>query len=339
MKKVRPAVVGAFVLGGVSLAVGGVAALGSKSLFRERYPFVSYFAQSVNGLREGAPVKFKGVEIGSVSEIKLPLANASEDPPVAVFFYLDGQKIRSSAEADFDADALSNAIESGLRVKLEQESYVTGLLYLAIGFVPDAQGVVYEPIPGVPEIPSAPNEFEQFAGQAKRFVDRLEQLDLASLVTDLQTVVHSIGELVESGQIQDTLGTLDESLTVLSETAAAIREEIGPLAASLRGASDDWQAAGSELRVALTEGRRTLQSIQDTASAIEQRTQELGRSLEETLLVARTIVDPSAPPLVRLEEALIDLASMARAARDVLELIEQDPAALVRGRSPMEEQR
>lgn len=338
-QRIRPAVVGAFVLGAVLLAVGGVAALGSKNFFRERYPFVAYFEQSVNGLREGAAVKFKGVEIGTVTEIQLPLANAGQNPPVVVFFSLEGKKIRSSADKKFDADDLASAIEAGLRVKLEQESYVTGLLYLSIGFVEDAKGVVHEPIPGVPEIPSAPNEFEQFAGQAKRFVDRLEELDLVSVVNDLRAVVRSISELVDSGQIQGTLASFDQSLTVVSETAAAVRDEIGPLAASLRAASDSWEAAGGDWRETLTEGRRTLQSLQDTAASIEQRAQELGRSLEETLLVARTVFDPSAPPIVRLEQALVELAAMARAASDVLEILEQDPAALVRGRSTTEEKR
>jgi len=37
---------------------------GSGQLFRKTQEFVLYFGGSVNGLRIGAPVKFKGVDIG-----------------------------------------------------------------------------------------------------------------------------------------------------------------------------------------------------------------------------------------------------------------------------------
>src|SRR5438876_1225531 len=61
-KKVSPTVVGVFVLGAIVLAVIGVMVFGSGRFFRHTQEFVMYFDRSVNGLRVGAPVKFKGVE-------------------------------------------------------------------------------------------------------------------------------------------------------------------------------------------------------------------------------------------------------------------------------------
>jgi hypothetical protein len=51
------------------------------------------------------------------------------------------------------------------------------------------------------------------------------------------------------------------------------------------------------------------------------------------------VFDPTSPPVVRLESALEELGATARAARAVLELLERDPAALVRGKGTPEEQR
>jgi len=59
-RRVNPTLVGAFVLGAIALAVIGVAVFGSGRLFRRTEAFVLYFDSSVNGLRIGAPVKFKG---------------------------------------------------------------------------------------------------------------------------------------------------------------------------------------------------------------------------------------------------------------------------------------
>src|SRR5438270_13979361 len=65
--------VGLFVIGAVALAITAVAVLGSGKLFRKTIPFILVFRGNVNGLRVGAPVKIKGVTIGSVTEIELRL--------------------------------------------------------------------------------------------------------------------------------------------------------------------------------------------------------------------------------------------------------------------------
>ena len=72
-KKISPTLMGAFVVGALALLVIAIIALGSGRLFRKTYEFVLFFQGSVNGLNVGAPVKYKGVEIGSVTDILLQL--------------------------------------------------------------------------------------------------------------------------------------------------------------------------------------------------------------------------------------------------------------------------
>jgi paraquat-inducible protein B len=77
-KKISPAVIGAFVIGAVALIIIAILVFGSGRLFRQTRDFVLYFDNSVNGLRIGAPVKIKGVEIGSVKDIRLQLEKDKE---------------------------------------------------------------------------------------------------------------------------------------------------------------------------------------------------------------------------------------------------------------------
>jgi paraquat-inducible protein B len=72
-KKVNPTVIGLFVVGAIALAVIGVIVFGSGQFFKHTQRFVMYFPGSVNGLSIGAPIKFKGVDIGTVSDIRLVL--------------------------------------------------------------------------------------------------------------------------------------------------------------------------------------------------------------------------------------------------------------------------
>jgi paraquat-inducible protein B len=338
-RRTNPALVGAFVVGAILLGLAGVMLLGSKDLFRETYPFVAYFPYSVNGLRAGAPVKFKGVELGSVDEIRLPLTSGGDDPPVAVFFSLDAEKLRSAQEDEPEPEELAGAIEAGLRVRLEQESFVTGLLFLSIAFVPDSDVTLHEPIEGILEIPTAPTEFEELAEQIKRFVERLEHVDLGALVHDLQSMVQSVEQLLRSAPFQDALASLDHMLVSVGGAAEVVKQEIGPLVASLDAAAQRVEAVGADFQNRVAETSQTLDAIEGLASSVERSVQELTRSVEATLLAARAVIDPASPPLARLEHALAELSATARAARAVLEILERDPAALVRGKGEPEEPR
>src|SRR5690349_5924191 len=140
-KKISPALIGAFVIGALALIVIAIVVFGSGRLFRQTRDFVLYFDNSVNGLRIGAPVKIKGVEVGSVKDIRLQLER-TEEPKIPVIIEIDLEKFTSrgatiAAQTAMDRQALQRVIvERGLRGQLEMESLVTGLLYVSLDFFP-----------------------------------------------------------------------------------------------------------------------------------------------------------------------------------------------------------
>ena len=69
--KANPAVIGAFVVGAIALAVIGLLVFGSGQLFKNTTRIVCFFSGDTMGLNVGAPVKFKGVEVGSVTSIRI----------------------------------------------------------------------------------------------------------------------------------------------------------------------------------------------------------------------------------------------------------------------------
>ena len=139
-KKISPAVIGAFVLGAMVLIVAAILVFGSGQLFRRTKDFVLYFDNSVNGLRVGAPVKLKGVTIGSVLDIRLQLEKGAQVDKIPVIIEIDLEKLTSkgaTAAAAVNPEGLHNLIVGrGLRGQLEMESLVTGLLYVALDFFP-----------------------------------------------------------------------------------------------------------------------------------------------------------------------------------------------------------
>src|SRR6266481_2035144 len=138
-KRVNPALIGAFVLGAIGLIVTAVVIFGSGRLFRKSHEFVIYFGGDINGLRVGAQVKFKGVEIGQVKKIRLRLeqdvnrqnGTLKADVRIPVIIELDEEKILAhggSAVDLSDPHTVPNLIREGLRAQLGSDSFVTGPL-------------------------------------------------------------------------------------------------------------------------------------------------------------------------------------------------------------------
>src|SRR5258706_12196207 len=84
-KKPSATVVGAFILGGALLMIAAVAIWGAGHLFERRYRFVCYFPGSVNGLKVGAAVKYRGVAIGQITGMRIRFQQPRDDTRIPVF--------------------------------------------------------------------------------------------------------------------------------------------------------------------------------------------------------------------------------------------------------------
>src|ERR1700675_3901096 len=134
-KKISPTLIGAFVVGALALIVAAVLILGSGKLFLHSRDFVLYFDGSVNGLRGGAPGKFKGVEIGAVKNLLLQLGSDLSVQHIPVIIRVDAEKITKrggEGAAVTDPEVGKELIDQGLRGQLQMESFLTGLLYVGL---------------------------------------------------------------------------------------------------------------------------------------------------------------------------------------------------------------
>lgn len=318
-KKGNPALIGAFVLGAITLAVVGITAFGSGRLFRETYSYVLYFDSDVNGLNVGAAVKFKGVEIGAVKDILLNIEGMSQLPQpddhvlIPVIVELDADKAGKHGAAHAPTpDVIADLIGRGLRAQLANESFVTGVLYVKLDLYPGSPLLMRSDrsVP-YPEIPTQLTALEQVQTKVAEFFAKLQDVDVGGLVEDLRGAIKTINELVKSpglakaaDHLDVTLGELDRTLASVRETSETSRAQIEPLANELRLASSD-------LRAAAAEAGRTMSS-------------------------AREILDPEAPLAVGIGKTLADVSEASRAIQRLADLLERNPDALLRGRGAPE---
>jgi paraquat-inducible protein B len=66
-KRVSPAVIGAFVVASFATLIVAAVIVGSGRMFARPIRFICVFPGNLNGLKVGAPVKVRGVQIGTVA--------------------------------------------------------------------------------------------------------------------------------------------------------------------------------------------------------------------------------------------------------------------------------
>jgi phospholipid/cholesterol/gamma-HCH transport system substrate-binding protein len=133
--------VGTFVLVAVGLIVIGVAILGSGSLFRQTERAETYINESVQGLDVGSSVKFRGVQIGRVTDIgfvqpEYDVDRSSELARLVLVRFEIFPRTFGAGVGSLGRE-VEGMVQRGLRVRLAQQG-LTGTEYLEARSVPAA---------------------------------------------------------------------------------------------------------------------------------------------------------------------------------------------------------
>src|SRR5262245_21690646 len=83
--KLHPAAIGFFAAGAVALTIAALFVFGANKVFARKFPIVMFFDENVNGLIVGAPVSYRGLRLGQVTEIRSPVGT----PRIAVVATLE----------------------------------------------------------------------------------------------------------------------------------------------------------------------------------------------------------------------------------------------------------
>src|SRR5574341_813672 len=124
-KRANPKLIGAFVVGAVALVVVGVLLLGNlKALFERPVRVVLFFDGDVNGLTVGAPIAFRGVKLGQVSDVRIKVEAGGK---IAVYGQFPPRLLD-----DDTVTILQSVMKQGLRAQLALQSLLTGQLYVSL---------------------------------------------------------------------------------------------------------------------------------------------------------------------------------------------------------------
>ena len=325
--RANPRAIGLFLIGGIALAIAGTAVLASTAWFDERTTFISFFQESVNGLEMGAPVKFQGVPVGTVTGILIQIDQRDKTFQVPVEYEIDLTRLTTQTGTYVnlsDATVLRRQITDGLRAQMQMESIVTGQLYIELSYNAEAAPPELEDHAAAwPEIPTSPSLMAALGtGAGSLVADMLQVLfqvnqmladvDMPGINAAVVSSAQAVERLMNSPEIMAAV----EQVPVMAVQVNRTMESLELLSTKAAGAIDPFQvqvdAASGELVATLETLRKTLEDTHGLLSTDS----GVGHGLQEAL--------------ASLKQAADALTLLATA-------LEQNPDMLIRGRKPPEE--
>lgn len=257
----------------------------------------TYFEESVVGLDVGAPVKLRGIVIGSVSAITFADAGQLVDVTLAV-------EPAAAPRLAWDPEH-----DTGLRAELSAQG-ITGVKLVDVDVVDPARypppALPFEPSPRY--VPSTKSLLTRLGDSVSRSADRLpevvdaaiatlgrldalfqhvdesglpervagalDNVDLA--VTDLRGIMHRLDKGARAGEGGATLDRLDTALESFARVMARIDGDAG-LAASTQRATESIERLGRGAAGATADLDRTVRDVGDAARAIRRLAAALER--------------------------------------------------------------
>jgi paraquat-inducible protein B len=325
--RANPKSIGLFLVGAIIITIVGTATLAGNSWFRNKTTFVSYFKESVNGLEDGAPVKFQGAPVGKVTKMMIQIDEHAKTFQVPVEYEINIKRLRTAqgTYVDLGEDGvLKQQISDGLRAQLQMESFVTGQLYIELSYRKDVKPPVLEPRETLwPEIPTTPSLMAALGTDAGSIVadvvkalykvnEMLAAIDMPAINAAVVGSARSVQRLVDAPELRAALKEVPAMTAQLTRTmarvdtlAATADAAIDPMAAEIKGATKEMSATLVSLR----------KTIDDTHGLL---------STDSGLGFG-------------VEEALVNLKEATSALRRLLNALDQNPDMLLRGKKPPRE--
>ena len=332
-KKTNAAVIGAFVVGAVSLLAFGVALFGGGELFKKRFNYVAYFEEQTKGLRVGSNVILNGVRVGYVSEIALLIDEEKYETLTRVTLEILPDTYIPVRDGVPIAEDLRDAIpheelvqQAGLRAQLEIESFVTGQLLVRLDLRPDTPIRLAGIDSDHPEIPTIRSDIQELLARMQRWLANIrDNVDVDALAEGLTNALNGIAALTNSPDLHDSLAGLSEFVN---------DEDVQNLGRSLRQAMDDVSLAASEATALFRNADTEIENVAEELAPVLERLGETLQAAENTLNAARMQLRGDSAQVYQLQSTLKEVEGAAAALREFFDYLERNPEALIQGKQP-----
>jgi paraquat-inducible protein B len=265
-------------------------------------PLVSYFDSSVAGLARGSEVEVFGLQIGTVTDVRLTLDPGATHMRARVAFDIQPERVFAETHLNAQtapADAVAALVRQGMRAVLESSNFITGQKAISLQYVPDAAAATLGHEGSLLVIPSQGGGLDNITASVSDIVTKLDKIPFDEIGRNLNGTLASVNRVVSGPDVQNALRQLSATLTDISHLARHADEGLTPALKRLPQLSADLQQAIARANTFLGQGgigadsdvqrnlARLLDQVNDAARSIRLLADFLDRH-PEALIRGRT---------------------------------------------------
>jgi len=262
--------------------------------FRYGAYYVVVFSQSVKGLLPGAPVEFRGIQIGRVERLMLKESlgvaleehQEGEGLSIPVLLYIEPARMElpdRASSLDTLQQSITIGVGNGMRASMDTGNLLTGAKYVNIDYYPDAEPAELGTFLEWTTIPVIDTGLGHIQQQISSILAMVNRLPLEQTVADANSAIESLD------------ATLDSLNSLLQEDSTrAVPTELNRTLEELRGTLQGFSpgsAGFSSLNSSLLRLNRILGNL-------DQLTRKLAAEPNSVLLPS----SPDADPLPEVEQ-------------------------------------
>jgi len=274
-------VVGLFTIVGLAFITAVIIYVGATNYLSGGRIYAAYFNESVQGLSKDSPVKYRGVSIGQVDDIRI----ARDARLVEVLL-----RIESDWEPDKNIMAQLKSIG------------ITGIMFVELDvrdpsdqiLVPDSEYHSSYPV-----IPTKQSEIKQLLSGVADVVAQMKAIDLQGVFGKAETTIENIDEQVKKARVAEISNSLqaaiskanrildddkwDEIITAAEKTGTRINRFADKAARASDRVNRLLEENETELTAAIEELRGTLRRADQLVAGTDEKVARIERRLETAL--------------------------------------------------------
>ncbi|WP_419240591.1 intermembrane transport protein PqiB [Photobacterium leiognathi] len=218
-----------------------------EKMYEKHINFVMLFKESIRGLKAGAPIEYRGIQIGSVQKVPLRLPTSSEgftSDQIPVLVRIDLGRVYNNLDEGTLDDLRANFEEefkNGLRATLKTGNLLTGALYIGTD--------VYKG-----EKPEKPLKYDGYD------VFPTKEGDLAEVQKQISMLLNKFNKL----PVEDTLNSMTATLKASEKTMKSAERVTQDLDRLL--SQKDTQTLPADIKASLKEIQTTLNGFSPNAA-------------------------------------------------------------------------
>lgn len=335
--KANPTAVGGFVIGAIFLIVVSFLVLGSGRFFKNDMRLMAVFPGTVNGLHVGSAVLFRGVNIGSVAEIKIYHNHKTQQSLVPVYIDLKQEVMELMVQGEDQSkltqeQALAlmvDMIKAGLHARLTLESLVSGRQLVEFEFDADIPIKLTGIDKKYLEIPTVESDLDKLQNLFKT-------IPLKELTESLIITVTEINKMFADKDAREIFDNINATIVGSRQFINNLNEQVIPLSESTRERLSEVQILLKNTETQLT---KTLLELTQLSSNVNEKLTSLTTSATTAfdksnvvLSNMNDIVDKKSAIRNELERSLKELSRAAKSMRVFTEYLERHPEALLKGK-------